>query len=158
VRGTTIPALFHRAGTGFDFSLIAGGQRPLSGLAISHGGTAARVDPKERGTQWADLGDISLGSDSVSPGKSVKIKFTEEDRQSSSKVTFYLDSDKNPYNDNSVRTLARGTFAEASAVTGETLKAGTSGVLAGKYYVYARIVAADGLVRYAYAQQALTIT
>jgi hypothetical protein len=43
-------------------------------------------------------------------------------------------------------------------VTGESLKAGTTGVAAGKYYVYAQIVAADGLVRYAYAQQALTIT
>jgi hypothetical protein len=151
-------ALPARAATGFDFSLIAGGPRPASGLAISHGGTAARVDPKERGTQWADVGDIALGSDSVSPGQSVKIKFTQEDLQSASKVTFYLDTDKNPYDNNNVRTLARGTFSEASAVTADTLKAGTTGVLAGKYYVYARIVAADGLVRYAYAQQALTIT
>jgi hypothetical protein len=151
-------ALPARDRTGFDFSLIANGKRPAAGIATAFGGTAARVDPKERGTQWADVGEIALSSDNLVAGHGFRIKFAEQDRASASRVTFYLDTDKNPYDGNEVRALARGTFAEASAVTTGELKAGTSGVAPGKYYVFAKITGADGLVRYAYAQQALTIS
>jgi hypothetical protein len=151
-------ALPPRDDTGFAYTLIGGGKRPASGLAIAHGGTAARIDPGERGTQWADVGDIALKSTSVAAGQSVKIQFNQQDRQSDSRVTFYLDTDKNPYNGNNVRVLASGTFSEANVVTAAHLKAGTSGVHAGKYYVYAKITAADGLIRYEYAPQMLTIT
>jgi hypothetical protein len=147
-----------RDDTGFAYSLIAGGERPASGLAIAHGGTAARVDPGEHGTQWADVGDIALRSTSVAAGQSVKIQFNQQDRQSDSRVTFYLDADKNPYDGNNVRVLASGIFSESDAVTAAHLKAGTSGVHAGKYFVYAEITSADGLVRYAYAPQMLTIS
>ncbi|MBV8780140.1 MAG: hypothetical protein JO353_01975, partial [Phycisphaerae bacterium] len=163
--GIAIPASWYdhsaalpaRSVSGFDFSLIAGGRRPASGIASAHGGTAARIDPGQRGTQWADVGDIVLRSTAVSAGSSVKIQFSEQDRQSASKITFYLDTDQNPYDGNTVRTLARGMFAQANSITAEHLKAGTSGVSPGTYFVYAKITAADGLVRYEYAPQKITV-
>jgi hypothetical protein len=146
-----------RAGTGFAYTLIAGGKRPTDGLAVSHGGSASRVDPGERGTQWASIGDIALSAGSLKAGQSFKIHFTQEDRQSASAVTFYLSTGQNPFDDNTARILARGSFSAAGNVTAETLKAGTSGVAAGKYYVYAKIATADGQVRYFTAEQRLTI-
>jgi hypothetical protein len=164
--GITIPSAWYghtsalpaRDDTGFAYSLIAGGTRPASGIGTAFGGTGARTDPGESGTQWASIDDISLATTSVAPGHSFKIKFLDEDRASASKIVFYLDKDQNPYDGDTVRVLADHDFAQNTAVTAAELKAGTTGVARGKYYVYARITTAGGQTRYAYAQQVLTIT
>jgi hypothetical protein len=127
-------------------------------LGTDFGGAGARVDLPPRGTQWGDVGEIALSSDTVQSGHGIKIKFAEQDGQSASRVAFFLDTDKNPYDGNNARTLASETFSQADKITGEELKGGTAGVQPGKYFVYARITASDGLMRYAYASQELTIT
>jgi hypothetical protein len=164
--GITIPSAWYgntkalpaRDDTGFHYTLIAGGKRPASGLSPAFGGTAARTNPGEHGTQWADIGNISLGATSLSAGHSFKINFSEEDRQSASKVVFYLDTDQNPYNGNNIRTLTSGSFEKTSKISNKSLKSGTSGVAAGTYYVYAKITTAAGQTRYEYAPEKLKIT
>jgi hypothetical protein len=69
-----------------------------------------------------------------------------------------LDKDQNPYDGDNVRVLADGTFAQNTAVTAGFIKAGTTGVRRGEYYVCAQITTAGGQTRYAYAPQILTIT
>jgi hypothetical protein len=153
----TAAGLSARNQTGFYYSLIKGGARPASGIATSHGGSASRVGLDPVGGQWADVGDLSLSSHSVISGRNIKINFTYQNPSSRSKVVFFLDNDETPYDGNTGHVINDTALAKATSVRGDGVVASTAGVVPGKYYLGAKIIGADGVVRYGYATTRLWV-
>jgi hypothetical protein len=152
-------ALPPRDKTGFYFTSIVGGKRPASGIGTDFGGTGSRIDPGQTGVQWANVTDVAIaGPAKVSAGQSLDIHFTQADRGSISKAVIFLDPDKDPFNHNTVQVFAHRNLASTANPTRTAMKFNTTGVTPGKYYVGVQITAANGLTRYDYAPQPITIT
>jgi hypothetical protein len=139
--------------TGYYFSQNVGGTRPADGLATAFGGTAARSDPGQSSTQWANATGLRVleGRD-VTAGQKFNVRFYRQDRDSTSTLTLFLDADTNPYNGNSVRTLRQVSVAKASKPTITNLGVLTSGIAPGRYYVGLKTSDTQGNTRYVYTK------
>jgi Ca2+-binding RTX toxin-like protein len=144
--------------TGYAFSRIAGGDRPLDGAHPLFGGPAHRDAVARMGTQWANVYDLSVvGATTLPAGQALTVKFRYGDTDSNPTVSVFLDRDRNPYNGNSVTRFARQSFP-ARGNAGEWLSGTTVEARPGEYFVYARITDAEGHVRYAYATDSINVT
>ena len=142
-----------RAQTGFEFSSLVGGARPADGLWGASGGSAPRDGAGQNGPQWANVTDVRLlGARTVSPGKTIKVRFLRGDRDSNAKLTMLLDRDTNPYNDNFVRTLRRTNLGSSANPVANRSTGSTGGAEAGTYWVCARITDSRGHTRYSYSK------
>jgi hypothetical protein len=142
-----------RTQTGFAFSGLVGGARPADGLWSASGGTAPRDPAGQAGFQWADVADVQLlGSRTVSPGKTIKLRFLRGDRDSNAKLSLLLDRDTNPYDDNFVRTLRRTNLGSSANPVANRSTGSTAGAEPGTYWVCARITDSRGHARYAYSK------
>jgi hypothetical protein len=152
-------ALPPRDKTGFYFTAIVGGQRPESGIGIDFGGSGSRADPGQTGSQWANVSDVAIaGTAKVSAGHALDIHFTDADRGGASKAVIFLDPDKNPFNHNTAPVFAHRNLAKTANPARTAVKFDTTGVTPGEYYVGVQITGANGLTRYDYAPQPVTIT
>jgi hypothetical protein len=150
-------ALPARASTGFDYTLIAGGARPASGIGTAFGGAATRVAVTPSGDQLANIGNLALNHTLIAKGQKLTLSFLDQNAAGSSKVIFYLAKDKSPYDSGNRIELTTHTFAKAAQVRADELTVATKRLHTGKYYVLAKIFSADGSVRFAYAPQKLTV-
>ncbi len=151
--GTT-PDKPARDQTGFYYSAIVGGPRPLEGVWSASGGTGARTPATQQGPQWGNVTDLSLvGGDTFASGQSIQIKYLHQDRDGASTVTFFLDRDTNPYNDNNALTLGTTTFAQTASISTAQSAGTTTGVAEGHYWIVAKTTDAQGHTRYAYSKQ-----
>ena len=155
-----------RDATGFRYTRILGGSRPRNGLSQGFGGDVARPASSRSGTQRPNIGQLTL-SESGSRfeiGQTLHANFKHQDYDGASDVQFFLDRDRNPYNNNNaagdpshpmpIDPTARGFVHLGTRST--TIGAGSAEIFTGgqvqpdtAYYVYAKIQ--DGaFARYAY--------
>ncbi|HVT89623.1 MAG TPA: hypothetical protein VHD56_12275 [Tepidisphaeraceae bacterium] len=147
-----------RTSTGFYFSRIRGGARPADGLVPGFGGTATRSSVSSSRKQWANGGGLDVfGGSSFSVGQKLTVRFVHQDSDGPSNVTLFLDSDRNPYNNNVAKVMRRFNFDKTPAMTVAHLSALTAGTAPGKYYVGAYFSDADGHARYAYTTRQITL-
>ncbi|HEV2294993.1 MAG TPA: calcium-binding protein [Tepidisphaeraceae bacterium] len=152
------PANPARDETGYHFSRIAGGARPLDGLHPDFGGIAHREIATRTGPHWPNVAQVTLlgGTQSMARGTTAHVALHYADADSRATVSVFLDRDRNPYNGNTVTRFARRGFA-ATDHNAVRLSGSTYEATPGTYHVYAQIVGADGQSRYAYAPQTLTL-
>jgi hypothetical protein len=140
--------------TGFYYSAIVGGPRPLSGVWTASGGTGARTPTTRSGAQWGNLTDLAVaGGNTFASGQQIQLQYLHQDADSGSTVTFYLDQDQNPYNNNFANTLGGANFAAAGAIGHARTSLSTVGVAEGHYWICAKVADAQGHVRYAYSRE-----
>jgi hypothetical protein len=145
--------------TGFYYSWMVGGARPREGVWAASGGTGARVAAGLEGSQWANLTDLRFTSPrNVIVGGNFNLRFIRQDRDGAPTVTFYLDRDWNPYNDNFQGTLGQKTLTNTGAITTENVTLSTAGIAEGNYWVCAKITDTQGHTRWAYVHDQLQIT
>lgn len=141
--------------TGYLYSRVIGGARPTSGLWSASGGSASRISVDHEGDQWANITDLSVaGGNSVAAESTVQLQYLYQDRDSSTRIGFYLDVDQNPYNNNNVNESLNVTKPNASdSPVSATTNVSFAGVGSGQYWIYAKISDDQGHVRYAYTRQ-----
>lgn len=150
--GTT-PDKPARDQTGYLFSRFVAGARPADGLWAASSGTASRVATIQKGTQWANVGDVQIqGGRTFVAGKTIKMRYIRQDRDGKSNVAFLLDRDQNPFNNNFVRTLRSTNLNEADIITANRSDGSTNGATPGTYWACARMTDSGGHVRYAYSK------
>jgi hypothetical protein len=144
--------------TGFYYSAIDGGTRPLSGVWAASGGTGTRTATGSSGTQWPNVSDVSsLGGSRLPIGQSLSIHYIQQDASNAATITFYLETNPNPYGSSVAYTLGSTKVSASSAVSPGTFTASTAGMAPGTYYICAEIN--DGQGRYRFADsQAITLT
>ena len=151
------PAKPARDQTGFIYSRLGGGARPLSGVWAASGGTGTRVPAGLDGAQWANLTDLRITSSTkVNVGGAFNVRFIRQDRDSASTVTFYLDDDQNPYN-NLGAQIAQKNLAQVNGIATENMTISINGALIGSRWLCARITDAQGHTRYDYARSMIQI-
>jgi Ca2+-binding RTX toxin-like protein len=133
-----------RDNTGFYYSSIMGGSRPTSGLW-----SAARTPTTQQGAQWANISDLTASGS----GASMQLQYLQQDRDSASTVTFYLDRDQNPYNGDFAYALGSDTFDRSGLVAVRQTTVSTDGVAPGAYWLAAKIVGQNGSSRFAYGRR-----
>lgn len=145
---------------GFAFSRLGGANRTSAlarqGLLSSFGGAVgSRFVPSPLGAQWPNVADIQFGTSSFEIGETASVQLKYGDRDSGAVVSVFVDSDENPYNDNSeeVATITVGQADLASA--GASFS--TVGVPPGTYRLGAKVT--DGTrTRYAYGVRDFVVT
>jgi hypothetical protein len=144
--------------TGFYYSAIDGGTRPLSGEWAASGGTGVRTPISTSGVQWPNVSDVTSNAGARIPvGSTLNVHYIQQDASNSATITFYLDSDPNPYNSNFAYTLGTQQVSASGKILSGTFSAPTAGMASGTYYICAKIDDGQGHVRYAYSQ-AVTLT
>jgi hypothetical protein len=149
--------------TGFYYSSYIGGTRPLSGIWSSSGGTGSRVATIQTGNQWPDVTDLSIsGGNTVFANAPITVNYLHGDRGSATTVSFSLDTDANPFNNNdAAANLGTANFGITSTATSDNLTFNLNGVAPGTYYLRAKITDGGGHDRYTYTQlvtvQALSV-
>ncbi len=146
------PTMPPRTETGWIYSNLIGAARPLSGVWAASGGTGARTAAGQVGNQWANATDLAA----TASGNSLDISYIHQDRDSADTITFYLDTDRNPYNNNFAATLGTSNLAEAPVATGGAATLSAAGVTPGAYWVCAKITDAQGNTRYTYTTATVT--
>ncbi|CAN5652417.1 hypothetical protein BH09PLA1_BH09PLA1_25450 [soil metagenome] len=138
--------------SGFYYSNIIGGPRPGEGVWPASGGTGVRTFTGMDGAQWPNVTDIAPTSSTINAGEPIEIHYLRQDRDSAATVTFYLDRDRNPYNNNFAATLGSTTFDAGDAVTSGVFTASSGGVGQGNYSIVAMVADAAGHSRVAYSR------
>jgi len=152
----TMPA---RDATGFIYTDLVGAARPLSGVWAASGGTGARTAAGQVGAQWGNATDLAVTSgDIVTVGNPLQVSFIHQDRGGADTITFFLDADRNPYNNNFVANLGSFSLAQASAVTQGSESLSTAGVAPGTYWLCAQVTNAQGDTRYTYESITAPVT
>ncbi|HEX3357496.1 MAG TPA: calcium-binding protein [Tepidisphaeraceae bacterium] len=147
-----------RDATGFYYSEMVGGVRPVSGVGAAFGGTAERSSIKTKGTQWANIINARVvGTTTIGVDQPITLKAVYNDADSTAKVTWFLDKDQNPLNGNTAKVFATQKVAESSDPSGVTLNTVASGIATGTYFLGAKIFDADGHVRYVYNINKLSV-
>jgi Ca2+-binding RTX toxin-like protein len=145
--------------SGFYYSWMVGGARPLAGVWSASGGSGTRTSAGQVGSQWANLTDLKITSSrSVIVGGAFNVHFIRQDRDGAPTVTFFLDKDWNPYNDNFTASLGQQSLTNTGAITSENITLSTAGAGEGNYWVCAKMTDAQGHVRWAYAHDQLQLT
>lgn len=140
--------------TGFYYSRIVGGARPLVGVWSASGGTGARTAVAKQGPQWSNISDLTDTNGNVfATGQSIDLRYIRQDRDGAAGVTFYLDTDQNPYNDNFAHTLAQAHLSETAAIAADRTVGSTDGVGRGTYWLCAMTTDDQGHTRFAYGGQ-----
>lgn len=141
--------------TGYLYSRVIGGDRPSSGVWSASGGSGNRISVDHEGDQWANITDLKLaGGNDIAVGQTVQLQYLTQDRDSSTRIGFYLDVDQNPYNNNNVNESLNVTKPDASDVpVSSSTNVSLLNVTAGQYFIYAKISDDQGHVRYAYTRQ-----
>jgi hypothetical protein len=94
-----------------------------------------------------------MGGRTFTTGRSLTIRLLRQDRDGRGNLTLFLDRDTNPYNNNHARTLRRTNVRGAEEIVANRQGGATGGAEAGRYWVCARIIDANGHVRYAYSKR-----
>jgi hypothetical protein len=145
----TMPA---RNATGWIYSALSGAPRPLSGVWAASGGTGARTVAGQVGSQWGNVADLAVTSGySVGTGDTMNVSFLHEDRDSSDTTTFYLDTDRNPYNGSFAANLGSFTLGQSGSPANGTETLSMQGIAPGTYWLCAKTADAAGNVRYTYS-------
>ena len=144
---------------GFYWSRVGGGlnQRSPSWRGTSFGGSQPRIQLNRVGVQWADVGGIEPSTLVASTGQVFQIAFSHQNPSASAQVEFFLDTDTNPLTSGPAPVIGSSNVLATSQVIAGTASCRISGVLAGTYFVGARIRDAQH-TRYAYASSALHVT
>jgi hypothetical protein len=144
---STMPA---RNATGFIYTSLVGVARPLSGVWSASGGTGTRTAAGQVGTQWGDITDLAVTSGGLATANNpIQVSYLQQDRGGADTVAYYLDTDRNPYN-NFAATLGTSTLPQSAAITPQVQTVTLGNVSAGSYWLCAKITNAQGDVRYAY--------
>jgi len=152
----TMPA---RDATGFIYTSLVGAARPLSGLWAASGGTGARTATGQVGAQWGNVTDLAVTSgNTVTVGDSFNVSYIHQDRGGADTIAFYLDTDRNPYNNNFVADLGSFDLAQATAITQGSENLSMAGVAPGTYWLCAKVTNAQGDTRYTYESVTAPIT
>jgi hypothetical protein len=139
---------------GFVYTSIVGGARPMNGVWAASGGTGTRTPAGQEGLQWGNVTDLALASGtSFAAGKPIQLRYIRQDRDDANTITFYLDSDKNPYNGGFAATLGSVNVAATSSIVSGLSTVNTIGVQEGNYYLVAKVADGQGHVRWAYSKQ-----
>ena len=157
------------ANTGFYYSRIVGGQRPSSGLAL-YAGSASRTAVQRNtatGSQWPNVANLRIADSRFDTqtvpqfqiGETLGVSFVYQSYGNAATTTLFLDSDRNPYNGNSISILGYqiGCSANGSSITTKTAQWSTANRSSGYYYLYAKIEDGFGHVRYAYAPKKIQL-
>ncbi len=145
-----------RSQTGFTFSRIGQNTRPASGVSSLVGGSAARVTNGAAGTQWSNVFDLRITSDtSITAGEVISTQVKLADRDSSSTVQIYYDNDRNPYNGATLGTSK--SFSTTGLAVGK-IGAPTNMLSEGSYYVAAKSVDGAGHVRWSYSLNQISVS
>lgn len=148
--GTT-PDMPARDQTGFLYSAMMGGARPLSGVWAASGGTGTRTAAGQSGIQWGNATGLNVTTgNTVASGNSINVSYLHQDRDSADTITFFLDTDRNPYNNAFAATLGTANFGLTSAITQSFSTLSTTGVAPGSYWLGAKITDTQGNTRYTY--------
>jgi Ca2+-binding RTX toxin-like protein len=155
--GTT-PDKPARDKTGFIYTRIVGAARPSSGVWTASGGVGTRTEAGEQGSQWANISDLHVaGGNTFATGRTIKLNYIQQDRDSDSTVTFYLDDDQNPYNGDFAKTLGSADLSQSDGINSEQTSVSMNGVNPDKYWIVAKVADDQGHVRFDYTQQ-VTVT
>jgi hypothetical protein len=138
--------------TGFYYSRIVGGPRPLAGVWAASGGTGARIATAREGAQWANVTDLNPVAGSFVIGQPIDLRYLAQDRDSTATITFFLDADQNPYNGAFSRTLGTTNLSASPSVLNTHTVLSTNGITPGSYWIVAKVQDAQGHVRYAYSR------
>jgi hypothetical protein len=139
--------------TGYLYSRILGGQRPLSGVWAPSGGTGSRTATGTTGQQWANVTDVKAANGSVfTTGQTLQVSYLHQDRDSNNTVSFYLDRDGNPYNGAFAASLGSAAFGAAASPASATFSAALSGLASGSYNIATRISDDQGHTRFYYGK------
>jgi hypothetical protein len=152
---TTFPSATQ---TGFLYSNIDGGTRPASGLWAASGGTGVRSTVTHTGLQWPNVSDIDPSASTAASGGTLDINFIHEDQSEADSVTFYLDSDQNPYDGATYKLGTQTGLASSTSIASGSYDASLKGVAPGTYYVVARATDSSGLQRYDYSIEKVVVT
>jgi hypothetical protein len=148
-----------RDATGFIYTSIVGAARPASGVWAASGGTGDRAAAGQSGQQWGNVADLSIANGStITAGDTLQVNFIREDRGGADTVTFYLDTDRNPFNDNNAATLGSESMVEADMVSNGSATLSTANVPAGKYFLCAQVTNSQGQTRYTYTAVTAPLT
>jgi hypothetical protein len=151
-----------RGETGYYYSRVIGGVRPSAGLATVLGGEGSRAALAWTDAVWPNMLGLEMASTARNfvPGDMLGVQFYHQDYDSQSSARFYLDPDRNPYNDNAI--LVSSSSGQTLEKTGATPEAQSgvcdlTGVALGDYFVLGAISDEAGHVRYAYAADSITV-
>jgi hypothetical protein len=148
-----------RDATGFIYSTIVGAPRPASGVWPASGGTGDRTPAGQSGQQWGNITDLAIGNgSSMTAGQPLQVNFIHQDRGGPDTVTFYLDTDRNPYNNNFVANVGSESLAEADMISDGSATLSTANVPDGKYWLCAEVTDSQGQTRYAYSAVTAPLT
>ncbi|HVT81829.1 MAG TPA: hypothetical protein VHM90_14380 [Phycisphaerae bacterium] len=136
--------------TGFYYTRLAGGARPASGIGSAFGGSGARGSITHSGAQWANLALLNppakVGEDGI-----FSASFRYNSYHAAATISWFLDVDTNPYNDNSIPISDPDDVAQ----TGDAPVSATANfqvnTTAGTYYLEGQISNDTG-TRYAYSK------
>lgn len=145
-----------RTRSGYYYSRVVGGNRPADGLARAVGGNADRSDIDFSNATWPSIVDFRVDSDSLrfTIGQRVRLSYYYQDTDSDATITFYLDVDKNPYNNNE-SAMGDEDVRQSLLDRGGHLMH-TYAADPGAYYVLAAISDGDH-TRYAYAPERIVL-
>lgn len=163
--------------TGFYYSLIAGGLRPANGIGAGFSALASNYDLQGYGDrqqiavadmvtpqqQWPNIAQLQpMVTSNLTIGQPLGLNYSYEDNANNFSVLFSLDTDQNPYNNNSdadaliTRASNRNVTATGANIKTSQIMLDTAGLTAGKkYYICAEIMD-NGHKRYAYYSTSLT--
>jgi len=144
--------------TGFLFTNIAGGTRPVSGLWTASGGTGVRTPVTHTGIQWPNVSDVDPTTTTAQSGGILDINYIHEDQGETDNIVFTLDSDQNPFDGSSYALGTVSNLASSTTIRSGTLTASLAGIAPGTYYVEAQAQDSSGLTRYNYSIEKVTIT
>lgn len=145
--------------TGYIYDHNVGAPRPLEGVWPQGGGSGQRTATGQDGPQWGNLTDLSVagGNSTVASGKQIALSYLAQDRDGADTITFYLDNDRNPYNDTG-RMLGSITRALSGDNVSDQTSLSTRGVGAGNYWLAAKVTDEQGHTRYSYSLHQVTVT
>ena len=147
--------------TGFAYSRIVGGTRPVAGINQDLGGNGARTAVNWGSATWPNIVELTVDTANleIAIGDTVPVAFSYLDADSDSDLLFYFDVDRNPYNGNEI--AAGSQFLQTggtSTLAFDAKSLSTIGAVSGAYYVSAKVSDAGGRTRWAYAPQAIMLT
>jgi hypothetical protein len=148
-----------RDATGFYYSRLVGGQRPLAGISAELGGTANRTAIDLSNAQWPNVLELGVsgGNLQFAIGDPIPVSYYFQDYDSAATISFSLDIDLNPYSQNAVGLWNKDVAKTGAAPVQSSDSLYTSGVPNGTYYVAAKITDPSGHTRYAYSSEPVTI-
>ena len=122
------------------------------------GWKGVRTATVQQGIQWGNVTDLAVTTgNKVASGASIAASYLYEDRDSADTVTFFLDTDRNPYNGNFSNALSSTTLAQVAAPTAETATLSTANIAPGTYFLVAKVTDPQGNTRYDYSSVAAPI-